>query len=258
MNDEQEHDRKIVDAELVPCAVCGAKVWLVTDIPPQGEYDGGVVIIHREAHPECCNNNRYYGFGFKKGGRDKAVAEIVAQWNANADFDLFFGGGLRRDWLKEQKMKRAMNDEQPATTARGKVFTLHEKTAGGEWWQEFQTEEQRHRYIVESRIWAHYDHAREKHPYFCDTLLSSTLPPTYHEEVLTGTRRMLLTEQSFNQLRALSLLECEEDELKLAISRDDISNAIEEAYDCIAVLLRVIDVLEGRQPLGRPEEGAAK
>lgn len=110
---------------------------------------------------------------------------------------------------------------------------------------------QRLRKIV--RILEHYDHAREKHPYFCDKLLSSTLPPTYREEVLNGTRRMLLAEQSFNQLHALSLLECEEDELKLAISRDDISNAIEEAYDCIAVLLRVIDVLEGRQPLGRPE-----
>jgi len=107
-------------------------------------------------------------------------------------------------------------------------------------------------------MWEHYEHAREKHPYFCDKLLSSTLPPTYREEVLSGTRRMLLTEQSFNQLHALSLLECEEDELKLAISRNDISNAIEEAYDCIAVLLRIIDVLEGRQKLGRPEEGAAK
>jgi hypothetical protein len=144
-------------------------------------------------------------------------------------------------------------NRRTASISTGKPFVQHEKAAGAEWWHEFQTEEQRHRYIVESRIWAHYDHARTKHPYFCDTLLSSTLPPTYHEEVLSGTRRMLLTEQSFNQLRALSLLECEEDELKLAISRDDISNAIEEAYDCIAVLLRVIDVLEGRQPLGRPE-----
>lgn len=103
-------------------------------------------------------------------------------------------------------------------------------------------------------IWEHYEHAREKHPYFCDELLSPTLPPTYHEEVLSGTRRMLLTEQSFNRLRALSLLECEEDELRLAISRDDISNAIEKSFDCIAVLLRVIDVLEGRQKLGRPED----
>jgi hypothetical protein len=117
---------------------------------------------------------------------------------------------------------------------------------------------QQHKLYMITRILSHYDHAREKHPYFCDKLLSSTLPPTYREEVLSGTRRMLLTEQSFNQLHALSLLECEEDELKLAISRDDTSNAIEEAYDCIAVLLRVIDVLEGRQPLGRPEEGAAK
>ena len=31
--------------------------------------------------------------------------------------------------------------------------------------------------------------------------------------------------------------------------------AVEECYDAIAVLLRVIDVLEGRQELGRPERG---
>ncbi len=113
---------------------------------------------------------------------------------------------------------------------------------------------QQHKLHRITRILSHYDHAREKHPYFCDRLLSSTLPPTYREEVLSGTRRMLLTQQAFNQVYALSLLECEEDELKLAISRGDISNAIEEVYDCIAVLLRVVDVLEGRQPLGRPED----
>ena len=28
-------------------------------------------------------------------------------------------------------------------------------------------------------------------------------------------------------------------------------------YDCIAVLLRVIDVPEGRQALGRPKEGGS-
>ena len=32
--------------------------------------------------------------------------------------------------------------------------------------------------------------------------------------------------------------------------------AVDEAYDAIAVLLRIIDVLEGRQKLGKPEENA--
>lgn len=39
-----------------------------------------------------------------------------------------------------------------------------------------------------------------------------------------------------------------------AIVYCDIENAINEAYDVIAVLLRVIDVLEHRQPLGKPKE----
>lgn len=31
--------------------------------------------------------------------------------------------------------------------------------------------------------------------------------------------------------------------------------AVDECYDCVAVMLRMIDVLEGRQPLGKPSEG---
>ena len=34
---------------------------------------------------------------------------------------------------------------------------------------------------------------------------------------------------------------------------EEAAAAVEECYDAIAVLLRVIDVLEGRQPLGRPD-----
>ena len=32
----------------------------------------------------------------------------------------------------------------------------------------------------------------------------------------------------------------------------------EECYDAIAVLLRVVDVIEGRQALGKPQEGEKK
>lgn len=32
--------------------------------------------------------------------------------------------------------------------------------------------------------------------------------------------------------------------------------AVEECYDTIAVLLRMVDVLEGRQKLGKPNKGA--
>lgn len=43
-----------------------------------------------------------------------------------------------------------------------------------------------------------------------------------------------------------------------AIARGDNAHAVEECYDTIAVLLRMVDVLEGRQCLGKPEKGAVK
>ena len=39
-----------------------------------------------------------------------------------------------------------------------------------------------------------------------------------------------------------------------ALANDDKTQAIEELYDCVAVCLRAIDVLEGRQTLGKTEE----
>ncbi len=138
----------------------------------------------------------------------------------------------------------------------GKVFTLHEKTAGGEWWHEFQTEEQRHRYIVESRIWAHYDHARTKHPHFCDELTRWE----QHAAMLLEyeSRRNLATRVEIGDFGADDVLQCELAELMNAVLNGHTADAIEEAYDCIAVLLRVIDVLEGRQQLGKPEEKPCK
>ena len=41
-----------------------------------------------------------------------------------------------------------------------------------------------------------------------------------------------------------------------AIANGDTVNAVEECFDAIAVLLRVIDVLEGRQKIDNPEVNA--
>lgn len=53
-----------------------------------------------------------------------------------------------------------------------------------------------------------------------------------------------------------TLLNCEVWEVHEAIMKGDTAQAVEECYDAIAVLLRVVDVLEGRQKLGKPEGGA--
>ena len=55
-----------------------------------------------------------------------------------------------------------------------------------------------------------------------------------------------------------TLLNCEVWEVHDALLRGDNANAVEKCYDAIAVLLRVVDVIEGRQPLGNPNGGDKK
>jgi len=102
------------------------------------------------------------------------------------------------------------------------------------------------------KIKQHYDHAREKHPYFCDTLV----PYMYSTEDSDGHLRVLrnvLKNAKPGSFTMTDALNCEVEEMLNAIVHGETENAIEEAYDIIAVLLRVIDILEGRQPLGKPE-----
>ncbi len=221
MNDEHEHDRKVIDTELAPCAVCGANVELIVDQTPEetpeGENEGSVAIIHPDGRPNCWNNNRYWGFGYKKGCRDEAIAEAIKQWNEHPDFDFFMGGSLSRRWR-----------------------------AGRE----------RLRKVV--RILEHYDHAREKHPHFCDHESPELWSVNDAKQYMGIMRNHLRDQTASGNIHWDTVLECEEAEVIDAIIRGDKPAAVEECYDAIAVLLRVVDVLEGRQPLGKPEEGAAK
>ena len=107
------------------------------------------------------------------------------------------------------------------------------------------------------KIKEHYDHAREKHPYFCDILV----PYMYSTEDSDGHLRVLrnvLKNAKPGSFTMTDALNCEVEEMLNAIVHGETENAIEECYDAIAVLLRVIDVLEGRQKLGKPEEGNIK
>lgn len=54
------------------------------------------------------------------------------------------------------------------------------------------------------------------------------------------------------------VLLCELYEVEYAMAKKDVPNSIEECYDAIAVLLRVVDVLEGRQALGNPAKDEAR
>ena len=112
------------------------------------------------------------------------------------------------------------------------------------------------------KIVAHYNHAREKHPYFCDKITKYNKDNIYHIGAnIKNCKWQIKTLPHYGggELSAYPIVSCEWYELAEAYLNGDINAAIEEAYDCIAVLLRIIDVLEGRQKLGKPEEeGGAK
>ena len=108
------------------------------------------------------------------------------------------------------------------------------------------------------RLVAHYDRALEKSPYFCDRLFDpisiteSTASLKQWKHILKGQLQDSAVESeavlSYKFYRALD-----------ALNMSDTPAAVERLYDCIVVTLRIIDVLEGRQKLGKPEEeGGAK
>lgn len=101
------------------------------------------------------------------------------------------------------------------------------------------------------KIQEHYDHARAKHPYFCDGILS---PVEDYESALANQRIRIAEAARCNMASACGLIDCELLEAYVEIAKNNTDAAIEECYDVVATVLRVIDVLEGRQPLGNPEE----
>ena len=114
----------------------------------------------------------------------------------------------------------------------------------------------------------HYVHAKEKHPYFCDTIAPVDLDEEdeegladYREAVkrcLSDIRSDIKVLIKKGELTWNDLVLCELWEVDDGIANGDTTHAVEECYDAIAVLLRTIDVLEGRQKLGKPETKGAK
>ena len=107
------------------------------------------------------------------------------------------------------------------------------------------------------KINAHYKHACTKHPHFCDKLFVKQKSSDFAicvQEDLSATRDIVKMLIENGAISAQWLLRCEFEEIQEAFARGDIDNAVEECYDAIAVLLRVVDALEGRQALGKPVE----
>ena len=107
-------------------------------------------------------------------------------------------------------------------------------------------------------ICAHYDHAIEKHPYFCDRLLPDWPDGKIKSRVsvaLQCARQRIKSGIRNHDLMWNELADCEVWEATEALANGDKAHAVEELYDCISVLLRTIDVLEGRQKLGKTISG---
>lgn len=97
----------------------------------------------------------------------------------------------------------------------------------------------------------HYQHAVAKHPYFADAVARFLDNPTCKAGLEINRNRLkeLIRDR---RVDVETVFNCEWAEIMEAYTRGDKAAAIEECYDAIAVLLRMVDVIEGRQPLGRP------
>ena len=114
-----------------------------------------------------------------------------------------------------------------------------------------------------AHVFTHYLHAKEKHPYFCDALLPHReySREQIHELIdanLALARNRIEVGVRDGNVTWNELLNCELWEATEAIANGDTAAAIEELYHCVAVCLRVIDVLEGRQKLGKTKKGEKK
>lgn len=140
------------------------------------------------------------------------------------------------------------------------------------------------------KIRLHYEHAVKKHPYFCDMLYwmgrdakADAEIAKQREEQLAMSRRTLAEHVRTQHVTSLNVLDCELKELwagmvdahiaekecrQLPDDTEEVAHnkemavneawaqTCDEAYDCIAVLLRIVDVIHGRQglgPIGRNE-----
>lgn len=109
-----------------------------------------------------------------------------------------------------------------------------------------------------ANVFAHYLHAKEKHPYFCDMVTRDLWKVKDVQENIARIRQYIAEDVKRHEVEALSLLICEMREFEEAMTLKDHAAAIEELYDIVAVCLRTIDVLEGRQELGKPKSQTNK
>ena len=95
----------------------------------------------------------------------------------------------------------------------------------------------------------HYAKALRKHPRFTDALFGDDAADDA-QDVLDGMRREIDYLAKNNWLDASALATCEICEAQLANAQGNTAETISELYDAVAVLMRMIAVVEGKQKLG--------
>ena len=99
------------------------------------------------------------------------------------------------------------------------------------------------------RAASHFLKALRKHPRFADALFGDDAADDA-QDVLDAMRRELDYLAKNNWLDASALATCEICEAQLANAKGDKATTISELYDAVAVLMRMIAVVEGKQQLG--------
>ena len=82
--------------------------------------------------------------------------------------------------------------------------------------------------VHDRRIEAHYKHAREKHPYFCDAVTGYT--PTVAKVRLNQLRTLIEWRAKNGAVTAEALVRCELLEAEEAVLRGDIAHAVLEYW----------------------------
>ena len=96
---------------------------------------------------------------------------------------------------------------------------------------------------------SHFLKAVRKHPRFADALFGDDAADDA-QDVLDAMRRELDYLAKNNWLDASALATCEICEAQLANAKGDKAACVDELYDAVAVLMRMIAVVEGKQRLG--------
>ena len=92
----------------------------------------------------------------------------------------------------------------------------------------------------------HYMKAVEKHPHFADRLFCNESVKSAKSDLTMKRHILKLLKNSCSE----AVLRCEISEAAYSFAQGDKAHAIDELYDAIAVIMRMIAVLEGKQKLG--------